>query len=211
LSFQQTSHSQLVTQNEPARWQLLLKLLLPHGILRRREDAVTKGIYRMKKIIAISAAFTVLASANVFAQDAVNDAKLNPWQDCGIGAMVFPDNGVAAAISNVIWDLGTTAVTSASASKDNCSASRVQTARFVTESYPNLEEEIVMGEGKHLTTMLDLMGCASTSQNAVSSAIRDDFSTVISTSEYTDMNTQQKAESLFNVVENAASGNCKAS
>jgi hypothetical protein len=167
----------------------------------------------MKKIIATSAVLAALsiASANVLAQDTVKDAKLNPWQDCGLGAMVFPDNGVAAAISNVIWDLGTTAVTSASASKDSCSASRVQTARFVTESYPNLEEEIVMGEGKHLTAMLNLMGCESAKQNAVSSAIRNDFSVVIGANEYADMNTQQKAESLFNVAENAASGNCKAS
>ncbi|MFT6992708.1 MAG: hypothetical protein ACJASL_004709, partial [Paraglaciecola sp.] len=73
----------------------------------RREDVVIKGI-NMKKIITTVAAIAALSltSTHSFAQDA--EVKLNPWQDCGLGAMVFPDNGVAAAISNVIWDLGTT-------------------------------------------------------------------------------------------------------
>jgi hypothetical protein len=165
----------------------------------------------MKKIITTVATIAALslASTHSFAQD--SKVKLNPWQDCGLGAMVFPDNGVAAAISNVIWDLGTTAVTSASASEDSCNATRVQTARFVTESLPNLEEDIVKGEGQHLTTMLNLMGCEADQQNVLSTAIRNDFSNVIGNASYLEMDVQQKAESLFNVAENATTGSCKAS
>jgi hypothetical protein len=166
-----------------------------------------KGM-NMKKTITTLAAIVALslASTHSFAQD----SKLNPWQDCGIGAMVFPDNSVAAAISNVIWDLGTTAVTSASASEDNCNATRVQTARFVTESLPNLEEDIVKGEGQHLTAMLNLMGCGTAEKHVVSTAIRNDFSSVMSKATYSEMDVQQKAESLFTVAENAATGSCKA-
>ena len=165
----------------------------------------------MKKIITSVAAIVALSLANThsFAQD--SKANLNPWQDCGLGAMVFPDNGVAAAISNVIWDLGTTAVTSASASEENCSATRVKTARFVTESLPNLEEDIVKGEGQHLTAMLNLMGCDVAQQSNVSTTIRNDFSSVMSHASYLKMDVQQKAESLFTVAENAATGSCKAS
>jgi hypothetical protein len=125
--------------------------------------------------------------------------------------MVFPDNGVAAAISNVIWDLGTTAVTSASASEDNCNATRVQIARFVTESLPNLEEDIVKGEGQHLTAMLNLMGCGTAEKHVVSTAIRNDFSRVMSNTVYPEMDLQQKAESLFNIAENNTVSSCKAS
>jgi hypothetical protein len=66
-----------------------------------REEVVIKGI-NMKKIITTLAALAALSltSTHSFAQDA--EVKLNPWQDCGLAAMVFPDNGVAAAISNVI-------------------------------------------------------------------------------------------------------------
>ena len=183
------------------------KYLWNHQI---RDEAVIKGI-NMKKIITTVAAIAALSltSTHSFAQDA--EVKLNPWQDCGLGAMVFPDNGVAAAISNVIWDLGTTAVTSASASEDNCNATRVQIARFVTESLPNLEEEIVKGEGQHLTAMLNLMGCDTAQKNVVSNTIRNDFSSVMSHATYSEMDLQQKAESLFSVAENAATGSCKAS
>ena len=188
-------------------WIEVSKYLWNHP---RREDVVIKGI-NMKKIITTVAAIAALSltSTHSFAQDA--EVKLNPWQDCGLGAMVFPDNGVAAAISNVIWDLGTTAVTSASASEDNCNATRVQTARFVTESLPNLEEDIVKGEGQHLTAMLNLMGCDTAQKNVASTAIRNDFSSVMSNATYSEMDLQQKAESLFSVAENAATGSCKAS
>jgi hypothetical protein len=181
-----------------------------YGIIAGCEDVVIKGII-MKKIITTVAAIATLslASTHSFAQD--SKVKLNPWQDCGIGAMVFPDNGVAAAISNVIWDLGTTAVTSASASEDSCNATRVQTARFITESLPNLEEEIVKGEGQHLTAMLNLIGCDTAQQNVASTAIRNDFSRVMSNTAYLEMDQQQKAESLFTVAENTATGSCKAS
>ena len=166
-----------------------------------------KGIYMKKTITTVAAiAALSLASTHSFAQD----SKLNPWQDCGIGAMIFPDNNTAAAISNVIWDLGTTAVTSASASEDSCNATRVQTARFVTESLPNLEEDIVKGEGQHLTAMLNLMGCGTAEKNVVSTAIRNDFSSVMSNPTYSEMDLQQKAESLFTVAENATTGSCKA-
>src|SRR5688572_5993856 len=37
----------------------------------------------------------------------------NPFSDCGIGAALFPKTGWAAVTSNVIWDIGTTALTSA--------------------------------------------------------------------------------------------------
>ena len=37
----------------------------------------------------------------------------NPYTDCGIGAALFPNTHWAAATSNVIFDLGITAITSA--------------------------------------------------------------------------------------------------
>jgi hypothetical protein len=176
----------------------------------RREDAVIKGII-MKKIITIVAAVAALslASTHSFAQN--SKVKLNPWQDCGIGAMIFPDNGIVAAISNITFDLGTTAVTSASASENSCSSTRVRTARFITESLPNLEEEIVKGEGQHLTAMLNLMGCDTAQKNIASSVIRSNFSSVMSDAVYLEMDLQQKAESLFTVAENTTTSSCKAS
>ena len=149
------------------------------------------------------AALQLAASFSVSAQD----KKINAWQDCGIRAMIFPENGAAAAISNIIWDLGTTAVTSASASEDSCASERVQTARFVNEAYQSLEDEIVRGEGKHITAMLNLMNCDASAHNSVSAQIRSDFA-----DQLVDSTAQNavKAEKLFNIAE-AATASCSAS
>ncbi|MDM7861757.1 DUF3015 family protein [Alteromonas sp. ASW11-36] len=156
----------------------------------------------MKKIIAsiaVALTFSFAASAQ--------EVKVNPWQDCGIGAMIFPDNGVAAAISNVIWDLGTTAVTSASASEDSCNSTRVQTAQFINETYNNLEDELVRGEGVHITAMLNLMSCDAASHAETSATIRSEFADqLLGSADQTTV----KAERLFNIAE-TATANCSAS
>ena len=59
----------------------------------------------IKKITLATTLMAALLSGNAMAQD-----DINPWKHCGIGAMIFDDNGAAAAISNIIWDLGTTAL-----------------------------------------------------------------------------------------------------
>lgn len=87
-------------------------------------------------------------------------ADINPWQDCGIGAIIFEDNGAAAAISNIIWDLGTTAVTSATVSKETCKGDFVVTALYINENYEQIETDLAIGEGQHLTAMLDMFAPA---------------------------------------------------
>jgi hypothetical protein len=54
------------------------------------------------------------------------------------------------------------------------------------------------------------MGCGTAEKHVVSTAIRNDFSSVMSKATYSEMDVQQKAESLFTVAENAATGSCKA-
>ena len=165
----------------------------------------------MKKTLISTATIIVLSlTANMSFAEEGGTKKLNPWQDCGLGAMVFPDNGVAAAISNVIWDLGTTAVTSASASEDNCASSKATTARFVTESYMNIEEDVAKGQGQHLTAMLNLMGCESEQQAEVVSTIRSEFSDEFVSDSFASLNNVQKAERLFNISEDASALVCKA-
>ena len=75
--------------------------------------------------IALLGATTALTlSATTFAND--HQGEINPWQHCGIGAAIFDDNTTAAAISNVIWDSGTTAVTSATISPGSCEGEEIK-------------------------------------------------------------------------------------
>lgn len=103
----------------------------------------------------ISFAATSIVAAVAFTPAA--QADINPWQDCGIGAIIFEDNGAASAISNIIWDLGTTAVTSATVSEDTCKGATLVTATYINENYAQIESDLAIGEGEHLAAMLDLI------------------------------------------------------
>ena len=111
----------------------------------------TKGIF-MKKIFAsvVFLAATILPATSAVAKD------INPWKHCGIGAAIFDNNETAAALSNVIWDLGTTAVTSATVSEDTCAGENVKTAQFIDENFEALETDIAIGEGEVLSAMLNM-------------------------------------------------------
>jgi len=126
--------------------------------------------------------------------------QLNPWVDCGIGAMIFTDTQWAAVSSNIIWDLGTTAVISNASSQETCESARSKTAMFVGATYANLEEETIKGNGQHLQAMLDLMGCKSESHSDIIKQVRMDFSQQLQNPEYAAMNTLTRAESYYNMV-----------
>lgn len=106
--------------------------------------------------VGAAAVFTISAAQAQTMRD-----EPNPWLDCGIGAMIFPDDNleVGAGISNIIWDLGTTAVTSAQSSPDTCNGtSNVRMAVFIERTYPTLEAEIAKGRGENLDALAEMVG-----------------------------------------------------
>ncbi len=139
-------------------------------------------------------AVATMSSAPVKAE---NTKELNPWQDCGIGAMIFPANGVAAAISNIIWDLGTTAVSSNISSQESCDSRKAKTAMFIKATLPALEQEVATGEGDYVTAMLELRGCEVSSHTAIVDAVRKDIA----------LKPADNAEALYNVLENRVTVN----
>lgn len=126
------------------------------------------------KLSLVAAATAVVLSLAV-APGAQAQEKLNPWKQCGIGAMIFNDNGAAAAISNIIWDLGTTAVSSNISSQGSCEGAKVAAAQFINDSIVNIEEETVVGKGLHLTAMLNMMGCEASAHPSIITAVRADL------------------------------------
>ena len=149
----------------------------------------------MKKLL-LALSVTALASSPVLAKEG------NPWQQCGIGAMVFDDNGTAAAISNVIWDLGTTAVSSYATTPDSCNGSgmNVAAAEFIQNSHAVLEEDMSKGHGQHLSSLMDLMGVEASQQDAVAATIKADFSKVVASTAYQSLDNQAKAQAIYAVV-----------
>lgn len=151
----------------------------------------------MFKKIFIYLSISILALTSI----AQSQESINPWKHCGIGAMVWGDKETGAIISNILWDLGTTAVSSKVSSADTCKGAPAQTAMFINESYDKLAEETAAGSGDHLTAMMDLMQCESNSQSDFIKAVRADFAESISKPKAASLTRTEKAEQYFYIVD----------
>lgn len=135
-----------------------------------------------------------------------SEEKLNPWTDCGIGAMLFDETKWAAVTSNIIWDYGLTATTSAVSSKHTCEGKKVVAAFFINQTYANIEEETANGSGKHITAMLNILGCNSASQADIIASIRSDFSKSAMTASYAEKSKSAKAQDYYFILDDKVSG-----
>jgi len=159
---------------------------------------------KIKNLVAISL-ITGLSSLNVSAE-----SDPNPFANCGIGAALFK-NDTGAVISNVIWDLGSTALTSGVSSPDTCEGKEAKTAEFIYESFNQIAEETAKGEGEHLTAMLNLAGCASSEHAAVIKSVRGNFANSVKDSVYSNKTTLQKTEAYYQNLRASSQGSCSLS
>jgi hypothetical protein len=154
--------------------------------------------------LALIAVGTVMSAASIcgFANDSkAPGSGPNPFTDCGIGAALFPEVHWAAVTSNVIWDVGTTAVTSATASPQTCSGKRVAAAKFIVETYASVIDETARGRGQYLTAMLETMGCHEPSHAAIVSAVRPQVANAVAQEGYSALSQNQKAEQYFQILD----------
>lgn len=132
----------------------------------------------------------------------------NPFSDCGIGAALFPETAWAAVTSNVIWDVGTTAVTSATMSPQTCSAKKLKTALFIRDTYEQLAEDVARGEGRHIATALEMFQCGENSRKTAIDEIRADMGKAVAAPGYTELQHLEHAGQMYNIIEKAASRSC---
>lgn len=123
----------------------------------------------------------------------------NPWKECGIGAIIFDDNGTLATVVNLIWDWGTTATSSDMSSPNTCKGRKGKAAMFINEAYPSLEKETVKGNGQHIDSMLTILNCDVESHEAITASIRSDFATELAKD--ADLTRTEKAEAYYNIVD----------
>ena len=132
----------------------------------------------------------------------------NPYSDCGIGAAMFSETPWAAATSNASWDLGSTAVTSATLSPENCKKSSFRAALFIRDTYEQLTEDIAQGEGEHLSAALEIFECKSNKFNDVKLKIHEEFLNEISNSNYNNLPSLEKARNLYNIMQFSVNSSC---
>lgn len=157
----------------------------------------------MRKLLLVFMIFSlsiVFVLPNAFAQNANNRRRPNPFSQCGIGAALFPRSHVGAVISNVIWDLGTTAVTSALSSPGTCNGQRVNAAVFVYKNYNRLAEQTARGNGEHLNTLMSILNVNETKRDKIVGQVRDDMAHEVSGADYLKAGRLEKAKFYYNSV-----------
>lgn len=148
------------------------------------------------KILATLGAVAAFSfGGQVMAQDGPN-----PYSDCGIGAALFPTHAVGATISNVIWDLGTTAITSATASPETCNGGNAQAALFILEAYDALAEETSRGAGENLDALLSMLEVNQDARNGVILSVRSNVAEIISTDAYETASATEKASLYYDAM-----------
>lgn len=157
--------------------------------------------------VATGLSFSSASMANVDVDNAAQKLN-NAWTQCGIGAMIFKELPVAAAISNIIWDWGTTAVLSMVASPETCKGVNVAAASFINESVDQLESDIAKGNGRHMVAMLALMGCEQDAHSATITGIRQQLANDDSFAELTHT---EKAQAIYLATEKQINSNCTVS
>lgn len=167
----------------------------------------------MKKLLKSSAAtlclvVSGLASAAGVGPNQPAGSGPNPFSDCGIGAALFKDVEWAAVTSNIIWDLGTTAITSATVSPQTCSRKNIKAAMMVRDAYARIVEDAARGEGEHLAATLGMFSCERSHQNEVAQAVRDAVRDTVSTPGYGDQPALEKAGQLYNIIDRATRLHC---
>jgi hypothetical protein len=151
--------------------------------------------YKRIKMKKLKLSIATLAMTVLFVPQAqASDRSFGDiYKECGLGAMIFTDTPVAAAVSNIIWDLGSTAVSSNISSDTSCKGGKAKVAAFISKSYDDLEVEIASGEGKYVDTL-------ATMTDKEISVIRDEFAEVVASNEYAELSKDKKVERLYNIV-----------
>lgn len=150
----------------------------------------------------------ILTSSGLFAAEPGSGA--NPYSECGIGAALFKNTEWAAVTSNVTWDLGSTAITSATASPQTCSKKQVKAAMLIRDTYVSLVEDIARGQGSHLTAALDTFECRREFHAAVAQGIRADLIKVVASSGFEGQQHLAKATQLFQLMDGKTRSACNA-
>lgn len=104
----------------------------------------------MKKFfIVLVLTGAMIVSASIIYAEETKDLK-GIYEECGIGALLFPDWPIGASVSNFTWDWGTTATTSGLTTPDSCKGGKAKLASYIYQSYDSIEKDLAKGDGKYL-------------------------------------------------------------
>ncbi len=144
-------------------------------------------------IASVVAAMIPFATANAAVESGRSIEQV--YKQCGIGGAIFGNSSaILAIISNVTWDLGTTAAISDSMSPDTCQGGNVRAAVLIKEAFPSVEKDLASGQGAHLSALNSVANCDSAAN------VRAQYGKYAQTSVYRAATQDQNAEALYSIV-----------
>lgn len=149
----------------------------------------------MKKLAALLFASTMVMAQGAYAQRDFGQI----YVECGLGALIAPNTAWVAVVTNITWDLGTTAISSELSTPESCKGGDSQAAAFIHESYEPLAMDLAQGNGDHLAALMAIPGCDASVQPELSNAMRADFAEMVGQTNYSNMNQMEKSEGLYNI------------
>jgi len=128
------------------------------------------------------------------------------YTECGLGGIIGSTSkdekigNILAVITNITFDLGTTASTSYFSSDNTCYNKRATVAAFINQSYEKLEKDIALGDGKYLDALASLsIEGTDLSKDQYVHTLRSKFSQVLSSADYEKLSRYQKVEKLYDI------------
>ena len=160
----------------------------------------------MKKMLLATSLASLVAFSSASQAESGNRNFGEIYTDCGLGALIaqgLEDQSTAdivAIVTNVTWDLGTTAISSNWTTAENCARGSAKTAAFILKSYGQLEKELALGNGRYLDALTDIAQIAPEDKQTFAQAIRAEFAKQTASSAYELLSRKEKAELLYNIV-----------
>lgn len=136
----------------------------------------------------------------ILAQPALAREFADIYTECGLGAMIAPRNEAVAAVTNVTWDLGTTAISSNVSSPDSCVGGQARMAIFIHESQDLILNELAAGSGDYLNALATLAGVSMEKKEDFLASLRIEVTEIISSSNFLKSSNHEKSEQIFNIV-----------
>ena len=139
------------------------------------------------------------------------------YTDCGIGGLIGAAIGsdedtianVAAVVTNITFDLGTTAISSNITSPGTCARGKEAMAAFIFESYDSLEVDLASGHGAYLDGLASLAGHDGEARGRFVAALRSGFARLVAAPDYPLQDRFTRSEALYNLVNERSAGAAK--
>ncbi len=122
------------------------------------------------------------------------------YTQCGIGAVIAPNNEAVAAVTNVTWDLGTTAISSNASSASSCKGGSAESAALIFQTLPELEKDLALGDGEHLSALVTVLRIAPANEEAYVLSLRARFAEVAAQDAYTNASRYDKAAAVHGLL-----------